>query len=150
VADRLKVDGFWDPAFDRQRRSWFRDTVALIRDRFHLLSDFSGPGRAYFSDTVAMDPAAYEKHLQRPEGLAPVLTAVADRIATIDSWDAPHLEALLKTILDETGIKAGVLVNAVRTAVTGSGKGPDFLSVLVAIGPDRVSTRLREAASAIS
>ena len=42
-------------------------------------------------------------------------------------------------------IKPGILINGMRTALTGQPKGPGIFDVLTAIGQDRVVKRLRAA-----
>jgi hypothetical protein len=44
-------------------------------------------------------------------------------------------------------VKAGVLINATRTVVTGAVKGASLFEILDCLGRDRVVKRLRDAAS---
>jgi glutamyl-tRNA synthetase len=46
---------------------------------------------------------------------------------------------------EEFGIKAGILINGIRTAVTGQAKGPGLFDVLIAVGQKRVVERLHKA-----
>ena len=59
------------------------------------------------------------------------------------------LEKLSKETRDLTpivGVKAGVLINASRTAVTGAIKGASLFEILECLGRERVVRRLRDAA----
>ena len=56
--------------------------------------------------------------------------------------DHASSEATLRAYADELGVKAGVLINATRTAVTGRSMGPSLFEVLVCLGRDRVARRL--------
>ena len=49
----------------------------------------------------------------------------------------------LMAFVESNRIKAGVLVNGVRTAVTGQTVGPEFLDVLLVLGQDTVVRRLK-------
>ena len=50
------------------RREWYLDTLVLIRDRFHTLTDFAEAGRAYFADDYSIDPKPLAKNiLKQPE-----------------------------------------------------------------------------------
>lgn len=71
---------------------------------------------------------------------------MAHRISEIPDFTKPAIESILEKILQEMGVKPGVLMNAVRTAVTGQPKGPGFFDFLLAIGQKRVVRRLRQAA----
>ncbi|RLB26381.1 MAG: glutamate--tRNA ligase, partial [Deltaproteobacteria bacterium] len=46
---------------------------------------------------------------------------------------------------EELQIKPGILINGVRTVVTGQAVGPGLFDVVVAIGKKRVVSRLRNA-----
>jgi glutamyl-tRNA synthetase len=46
---------------------------------------------------------------------------------------------------EELDIKAGILINGIRTAVTGQAKGPGLFDILMAVGQSRVVERLRRA-----
>ncbi len=52
---------------------------------------------------------------------------------------------MIREMAEELGIKAGILINGIRTAVTGQAKGPGLFDVLIALGKRRVSERLRKA-----
>ena len=74
------------------------------------------------------------------------LVDLADQIDALTPFDAKSVEALLREFLKANNLKPGKLINAVRTAVTGQSKGPEFIEVLLCIGPERISRRLRRVA----
>ena len=142
----LEKEGLWDKAYEAGSRQRFLDTINLIRSRFHLITDFTTLGRAYFSDEFPMDPAGVEKHLAaRPELAAP-LEALGKEIRAMETFGEKEVEAKLRELLKELGIKPGILINAVRMALTGQAVGPDFMKSLVILGQDRVADRLSKAA----
>ncbi len=148
VEDVLRRRGIWDEAFAHggARRRWFEQTVDLIRPRFVTLMDFAEAGRAYFDDTFDMDPEAEDKNLRREPELRRWLPELARRFEALDPFDAARAEAALRAYAEEQGVKAGVLINAARTAVTGRSVGPSLFQALIAIGRDLVVARLRAAA----
>jgi glutamyl-tRNA synthetase len=143
VETQLKQAGIWDKHFLSERRQWFTSTLDLIRGRFHLLTDFVGYGRAYFDDTFDIDPKAFKKHLSSVPSVAQWLPALIHELDSLEPFDPSTVEGALKLFLNNAGIKPGLLVNAVRTAVTGQGVGPDFIRVLVCLGRRRVVSRLK-------
>lgn len=149
VKARLTAEGLWQADFDGARREWFDQTVDLIRARFHRLTDFATYGRAYFDDAYAMDPDAVARHLRQQPDSARWMPALADTLAAVDAFDAKSVEAALRAFLGQWGIKSGQLVNGVRTAVTGQAVGPELIQVLVCIGRERVTARLRRAIDAL-
>ena len=103
-------------------------------------------GRAYFSDDFPMDPKALEKNILKHDMLQKWLPETAHRISEIPEFTRPAIESVLEKVLEEMGVKPGVLMNAVRTVVTGQPKGPGFFDFLLAIGQRKVVRRLREVA----
>ena len=131
-------------------RSWFSGAVDLIRQRFITLLDFAGPGRAYFSDTFEMEEDAVAKNLRKEPRLAGWLPELAKRFEALPAWEHDALEAALRGFADELAVKAGVLINAARTAVTGNSVGPSLFDVLLCLGRERVVARLRAAAERLA
>jgi glutamyl-tRNA synthetase len=143
VKEQLMSSGVWDPAFEAERRQWFGHTVDLIRGRFNGLTDFATLGRPYFSDIFPMEAGAVEKNLLEGGRIPTWFPELADHLASLGSFEKKHLEAMLGEFLKQHGLKAGKLINAVRTAVTGQSVGPEFLQVLLCLGQARVVHRMR-------
>ncbi len=131
-------------------RSWFSGAVDLIRQRFITLLDFAGPGRAYFSDTFDMEEEAFAKNLRKEPRLAGWLPELAKRYEALPAWEHDALETALRGFADELAVKAGVLINAARTAVTGNSVGPSLFDVLLCLGRGRVVARLQTAAARLA
>ena len=147
VKDQLHSHGMWNADYEGPLASWFRETVDLIRSRFHLLTDFTTLGRAYFSDDFQMETNAYDKYLKAAsETVGHWMPVLADRLEGLADFSRQGLETMLRAFLSEFGLKPGLLVNAVRTAVTGQGVGPEFIDVLIVVGRERVVKRLRQVA----
>src|SRR5688572_4196822 len=141
----LKQHGLWDEAFAEcgARRDWFASTVDLLRARFITLQDFADGGRPFFDESFDMDPEAVDKNLKKEPRLAEWLPELGRRFAALDPFDHASAEAALRAYADELGVKAGVLINGTRTAVTGRSVGPSLFDVLTCLGRDRVVRRLQ-------
>ncbi len=122
---------------------WFLHTVDVIRSRFSTLADFATRGRAYFADDFPMEPGALEK-LNQP-GARELLHELGDRLAASAEFTEASVEAELRKLAADRGVKAGVIINASRAALTGQPVGPSAFAVFVAVGRDRAITRLRNA-----
>lgn len=144
VEAALRQAGLWDEdyAVNAARRAWFERCVDLLRARFITLSDFSDAGRAYFSDDFLLDTDAVAKNLLKEPRLAGWLVELGERYRRAPSFDETSNEALLRAYADELQIKAGLLINGVRTAVTGRSVGPSLFHVLDCLGQARVVARL--------
>jgi glutamyl-tRNA synthetase len=139
----FQKSGLWDPSFEKDRRTWFLNTVDLIRTRFNLTTDFVTLGRAYFSEDFSIDPEILKKNLLDHPELKKWLPLLADRINSLQAYSAETLEQTIRDMMKELNLKPGALVNGIRTLLTGQSVGPEFLDMLVAIGKQTVVKRLR-------
>ena len=119
---------------------WFGSTVDLLRARYQTLLDFSTKGRAYFADDFEMTPEARAK-LDADCGRQ-LCRELSARLAAASEFTAASIEAELRGLCQERGVKAGVLINASRAALTGQSVGPSAFSLFVAIGRERAIRRL--------
>ena len=122
---------------------FFANVIDTIRARFTTLLDFATKGRAYFSDNFEMEPGALEK-LNAP-GARELLHELGPRIAAKQEFTEASVEADLRKLAEERGVKAGLIINASRAALTGQPVGPSVFHVFTSIGRDRVITRLLKA-----
>ena len=121
--------------------AFFMHVVDTIRTRFSTLLDFPTKGRAYFADDYPIEPPALEK-LNAP-GARELLHELADRIDANPHFIEASVEAELRKLAEERGVKAGLLINASRAALTGQTVGPSAFAVFICIGRERVIERLR-------
>lgn len=145
VRSELKKAGIWDPDFEGDKRDSFLKTVELIRSRFHFTTDFVTLGRPYFTDDYPMEAKAVKKNILKHEGLKTWFPVLADRLEDLRDFTPDRTEAVIRKTADGYGIQAGVLINGIRTAVTGQAVGPGLFDVLMVLGKDRVVNRLRSA-----
>jgi glutamyl-tRNA synthetase len=120
--------------------------IDLLKPRARNLKDFATVFRAYFSDDFEYDPAAVTKFLSDGTVRA-FLVQLSQRYAAATEFTEVSAEAALRAFADENGIKAGPLINGSRVALTGQAVAPSLFAVMVALGKDRVVTRLAAAES---
>ncbi len=118
----------------------FARTVDIIRSRFTTLHDFATRGRAYFADDFPMEPKALE-NLNAP-GARELLRELAGRLAATSEFTEAGVEAALRQLAAERGVKAGLLINASRAALTGQPVGPSAFAVFGCLGRKRSIARL--------
>ena len=147
VKAELEKAGIWNPEFESGKRDWFFATVDLIRSRYHVTTEFATLGRAYFSDDYPIEKKALKKNILKHDGLKEWFPILADRLEAIESFTIEKTENVIRDMAEELQIKAGVLINGMRAAVTGQAVGPGLFDILIAIGQKRVVERLRKAVS---
>jgi glutamyl-tRNA synthetase len=145
VREELEKAGMWNPDFEGIKRDWFLHAVDVIRSRYHVTTDFVTLGRPYFSEDYPIEPKALEKNILKHEGLKTWFPILADRLEALKTFTAAESEHVIREMAEQLEIKAGILINGIRTAVTGLAKGPGLFDVLIAVGQRRVVERLRKA-----
>ncbi len=146
VAPELEEAGLWDPAYKADRKEWYLNTLDMIRARYHTLKDFPNLGRPYFSEEFTIEPKAMKKNLQKDERLKEWLPELADRMEAVEPFTLESTEAAVREFAEEREAKAGLIINAVRAAVTGQLAGAGLFDILVTFGSASTANRLRNAA----
>ena len=143
VKAELRTNKLWRDEYEDDDREWLLKVLDLIRQRFFTLKDFSGQGRAYFSDDFDFDEAAITNNLRKEPQLKELLPALADQLEETNPFTAASAEATLRKFADESGVKAGLLINGSRTMLTGQAVGPSMFEVFEILGQKRSVERLR-------
>ena len=143
VKAELRANKLWREEYDDDEREWLIETVDLIRQRFFTLKDFSSQGRAYFSDDFDFDEAAVNRNLRKEPRLRELLNGLADKLETVEPFNAETSEAALRAYADKAGVKAGLLINGARTMLTGQAVGPSMFEVFDVLGRETSVERLR-------
>jgi len=146
IRDAMVDAALWRQDFDGTRREWIERVIALVKPRAKFLADIVPMLRPFIDERVERDPAAAEKHLSSP-GVREHLAIWRERVSAIHPFDAATLEAALRQVAEERGIKAGALIHATRVAVTGQAVSPGIFEVLELVGRERVMARLAEVSS---
>lgn len=143
VESELKRAGLWRESYVGAERSWFLETIDLLRPRARRLKDFSHWARAFFSDDFGYDPEAATKFLQDPR-LPSLLAELAERLERLEPFAREAAEATLRSLAEEAGVKAALLINAARLALTGQAVAPSLFDVMLKLGKRKVVARLRK------
>ncbi len=126
-------------------RDLVRRLVPLIQERIKLLTEAAPLVEPFFVEELSYDPALLiPKGLDR-ETTRRGLQAVLSRVAALPDFEAPTLEAALRELAEELGVKAGTLFMVVRVAVTGRTVTPPLFESMAILGRDRVLRRLDKA-----
>lgn len=122
--------------------AFFAKVVDTIRARFSTLLDFPLKGRPYFADDFPIEAQALAK-LDAP-GARELSHELADRLERNPEFSEASVESELRKLAEERGVKAGVLMNAGRAALTGQSVGPSAFAVFACIGRERTLARLQK------
>src|SRR5712692_7098700 len=149
VEAELRRAGLWRAEWGGAQREWFARVVDLLRPRTRLLPNFATWARAFFSDDFDYDPQAREK-FWKDARLAALLARLADALDVLPEWGHDACDKVLRELAAAEGVKAGLLINSARVALVGQAVAPPLFDTMVALGKDRVVSRLRRALPALA
>lgn len=143
VKQELLAANLWRESYEGEEKDWYLQTLDLIRDRFHTLKDFTTLGRAYFADDFVVETKPLVKNVLKYDALQQWLPQLADRYEQLADFTLSETERVARDLAEELAIKPGIIINAMRTVVTGQLAGPSMFDIVVTIGREKVVQRLR-------
>ncbi|MDO8616088.1 MAG: glutamate--tRNA ligase [Dehalococcoidia bacterium] len=122
--------------------------VPLVQERIKLLSEIVGMADFFFTE----GPLDYEaatllgkKFAGEPRQAAEGLEKVLSAVQTLEPWQREPLEAAIRPLAEQMGVKAGDLFGVVRVAVTGRTATPPLFETMEVLGREKAVERLRAA-----
>jgi glutamyl-tRNA synthetase len=109
--------------------------VNLLRSRARTLKDLVELIRPYFQDELTYDPEASAKFLKDPD-LPDHLQSLRDRYAALPTFDKDALDAALRALAEEKGLKPATLIHPTRMALTAAPQGPPLFDLIEVMGRD--------------
>ena len=94
-----------------------------------------------FEDFEEYDRAAWDKVMAK-DGVPGILKAAGERLASVGTWTAAEIEAVLRAMLEEIGLGAAKGLQPLRVAVTGSSVSPPLFESMAALGQEKTLERL--------
>jgi glutamyl-tRNA synthetase len=128
-----------------EERGYLARVVQVVAERLKIGRDIIPYADFFFKD-VEYEPKAAAEHLTPTA--APLLTAYADALATLEPFDRVTIEQTLRDVCRKAGVEARVLVHPARVALTGKTAGPGLFELTELLGRDRAVERLRRGARA--
>jgi glutamyl-tRNA synthetase len=116
-----------------------RKAAPLVQEKLTRLEEFPAYVRFLFEDVA---PAASEI-----DGGAPVIAAARAALAELEPFTADSIEAALRAVLEELGLKPRQGFQPIRVAVTGSKISPGLFESIELLGRELALERLSRAAS---
>jgi glutamyl-tRNA synthetase len=119
----------------------FPGVVDTLRARYSTLNDFPRLGHPYFADDFTIEAASLEK-LNAPQARE-LLRELGARLEATAEFTEASVEAELRKLAEEKGVKAGLLINGSRAALTGQSVGPSAFALYCCVGRERSIRRLK-------
>lgn len=122
--------------------------IPLVRERIKLLSEIVEMAGFFFTDReLEYDSEVLlgKRYAGDPSTAAAAIETAVTRIEDLERWDQESLEATLRPLAEELGVKAGDLFGVIRVAVTGKTAAPPLFETLEVLGKARTIERLLSA-----
>ncbi|HEX5691917.1 MAG TPA: glutamate--tRNA ligase, partial [Roseiflexaceae bacterium] len=125
--------------------AYVEQLTPLIHERLEELGEAPDLLAFFFEDVSHADPAQLVPKKMDAATTADALAAAGERLDNLEEWTEAQVEAELRALVEELGLKAGQLFGALRVAVTGRTVAPPLFETLVALGKDRALARIAAA-----
>jgi glutamyl-tRNA synthetase len=142
AVSELKSAKIWNDDAEVPSSDSLDATLELLKNRLRKPVDFSDRFRAFFSDNYDYDPAAADKFLRDPK-LKNLLPILYTQYSEISDFTLQSTEETLRLLAKKEGVKAGLLINALRVGLTGQGVAPGLFEVMQVLGRRRTLDRLK-------
>ncbi len=142
----LEKEGIVAPEKGKQKEYILR-ILPLVRERLKLLSDITNHIWFFFDDRFEIrDPnALIPKKLSSHEAVR-ILQSAIEKLDTVDPFDDTGIEASLRALVNELGLKVGQVFMTLRVAVTGTKVSPGLFETMRVLGKERVLSRMKDTA----
>ncbi|HSN76725.1 MAG TPA: glutamate--tRNA ligase [Anaerolineae bacterium] len=133
-------------------RPELRPAVPLIKERIKTLGEAAPMLDFFFVDGLLAypDPQALVGEKMTAAQTVEALHKSAAMLAGLPSFDHASIEASLRALSEELGLKIRQLLHVVRVAVTGTKVSPPLFESIVILGRERTLTRLAAAAESVN
>ena len=121
-------------------RSGLGPAVELARDKIQTLSEF-WPLVSFFYEQPLMDPQAFERTIGADGGVE-TLAAARAALADCERFDADAIEAALRGVVEQRGVKSKQVFQPVRVAIAGTTVSPGIFESLELLGLDESLARI--------
>jgi glutamyl-tRNA synthetase len=121
----------------------------LIQERVKVLKEVGPLSYYFFIDELSYDIKLAIGKDMTADSTSRCLSVSRDRLSSLASFDAQVLEATLRPLAAELGIKTGHLFGALRTAVSGETATPPLFQMMEVIGRGQCLKRIDWAVAAL-
>jgi glutamyl-tRNA synthetase len=117
--------------------------IETLKPRSKTFIEMADGAVFYFLEKPVYDPQAAAKFLT-PAMLGP-MRQLTDAIIKTQTFDETALEDIFKKVMADTDLKFGKIAQPVRVALTGGTVSPGIFEMMMALGEERVVSRLKDA-----
>ncbi len=127
---------------ERLGRSGLEPAVAIAQEKIQTLDEF-WPLAGFLVERQPYDEISWEKVMV--EGARESLAAVRSVIASLEPFDTDGIDAALRGLAEQLGVKPKEVFQPVRVAISGSTISPGIFESVAALGREETLSRVDDA-----
>jgi len=141
VKKELQNENLWRNELETRQREWYYKLIDLLKERSRTIKAFPRAARPFLLHEIDYDAGGVEKYLtdERLDALIPLLRKDLESIVDFSSKE---IEDALRLRAGKEGVKAAVLIHALRMLVVGEPVSPGIFDVLELVGRERTLERM--------
>jgi len=119
--------------------------MPLIQERAKTLTEVPDLVSFFFIDELDYDTSLLIGKNMSRESTIRALEVALERLGKLEAFETETLEALLRPLAVELGLKTGQLFGVLRTAVTGRTAAPPLFQTMAVLGKEQCLRRIKAA-----
>ena len=124
---------------------YVRQIMPLVQERVKTLAGIPELTHFFFTDRLEYETESLITKDMTVDSTRRALEVARHRLAELTAFNAKSLEAMLRPLAVELGLKAGQLFGALRTAVTGQTVAPPLFQTMAVLGSETCLERIDRA-----
>ncbi len=123
-------------------------TIGMVKERVNFVHELWDQMYFFF-----MDPEAYDKKTRKKAWKEKTPALMEDCLAVLEDtvdFTSSKLEENIKSYITENELGFGLIMNPLRLAIVGAGKGPHLFDIMEMIGKEATVRRIRKAIDELS
>ena len=129
---------------------YVRRIMPLIQERARTLAEIPGLTDFFFTKKLEYETELLVGKKMDRESAGRALSLSLEKLKPLEPFDENSLEALLRPLAMELGLKTGQLFGTLRVAVTGRTVAPPLFQTMAVLGKERCLGRIREAITSLN
>ncbi len=121
---------------------YVRQVMPLVQERARTLAEVAELAGFFFADSLEYDARLLIGKGMSREAAVRALEVAGERLGQPGAFDSEALEALLRPLAVELGLKTGQLFGTLRVATTGRTAAPPLFQTMAVLGRERCRKRI--------
>jgi glutamyl-tRNA synthetase len=135
----LEIDELVRLLEERYGRDDLRAAAEISQEKLRTIEDF-WPFAGFLFERREIEPAAWEKVMK--DGAVERLQRARDALAATEPFDREGVEAALRAVVDELGVKPKDVFQPVRVAIAGTTVSPGIFESVAVLGREETLVRV--------